>query len=110
MIGKSIVVFTTHRQTRRQVARALQSAGSTAYFVERIEDLAIEIERHQPNLVILDADDDDAELVDKLLPGAASASSAHFSSPVILLSLSEDKSPLGRLVDRRDVSNLVAKH
>jgi hypothetical protein len=104
MIGTTIMVLTTHRQTRRQIARALMSAGSTTRFAESVAELNDAIGKYRPSLVILDSDDPEA--VESVLASA----NGEGPGPVVLLSISKDKRPLANLLERHDLSNLVAKH
>jgi signal transduction histidine kinase len=106
MIGTSIVVLTTHRQTKRQITRALVSSGSVTTFVENLPELSEAIAQVNPALLILDTDDSDGAAVENML----SAAHAKRALPIVLLSVSKDKSPLASLVERHDISNLVAKH
>jgi hypothetical protein len=99
----SIHVLTSHRQTRRQVSRALCAGGIVPHFVDRTEDLA----GVQSDLIILDCDNTDPKVMDAVLAGI---SRSRHPAPVIILSVGSDKGPLIELIQRYDIGNLVAKH
>ena len=99
----SIHVLTSHRQTRRQVSRALCAGGIVPRFLERPEEL----DQAQPDLVILDCDNTDAHVMDDVL---ARLNRHRVHVPVVILSVGSDKGPLIELIQRYDVGNLVAKH
>jgi hypothetical protein len=103
MIGSRVGVLTDNRQTRRQVARALYSGGIDVAFAENADGLTPEILRC--DLLIIDGDNGNSvELALERVHSAPRPPS------VILLSLGADKRPLFELVQRHDISNLVAKH
>jgi hypothetical protein len=103
MISCDVAVVTPHRQNRRQVARALHSAGITAHFFDRIEVLD-QILALRPSITIVDCDAYDPEQTLATVRGLDGKSS------VVLLSSSADKSQLLQLVHQHDIGNLVAKH
>jgi anti-sigma regulatory factor (Ser/Thr protein kinase) len=107
MVGSSIVVLTTHRQTRRQVARALLSAGITVRFVEKDADLETIQGGTPPDLIVLDCDNHGLVAVEQLLQTLSEGRSC---PPVVLLSLGANKGPLLSLIRKHDIANLVAKH
>ena len=106
MIGRTIVVLTTQRQTQRQIARALHASGTKSTFVHTRPELEQTLAAERPDLAIVDCDQlgvDDTEQTLVSLAGLA----AHV--PVILVSTGEDKGTLLDLVQRYDVGNLLAK-
>jgi hypothetical protein len=101
-----VAVLTPQRQTRRQVARALTSAGINTRFFEQAAQVR-ELLAFSPQLLILDCDNPSPTLLEETL---AILEEAGNPCPVILLSMSSNKGPLMSLIQRHDISNLVAKH
>lgn len=107
MIGNFIIVLTSQRQSQRQIARALRASGTDVRFVRSSQDIRLAMRERRPDLVILDCDSDDAVVAESTLLMIASDASP---PPIILLSTGPDKASLLALVQRHDISNLVAKH
>lgn len=106
LIGSSILVLTTQRQTQRQIARALHASGTAATFVHSRAELEQAIGARRPDLAILDCDGLAVDDTESLLVTLAETARP---VPVILVSTGEDKGGLLELVQRYDVGNLLAK-
>jgi CheY-like chemotaxis protein len=107
MLGATILVMTSHRQTRRQIARALGSGGLQVHFAEQPDTFrGVHGEVH-PDLVILDCDSSTPPGVEQTIHWICREPK---HAPVVLLSVGADKASLLELVQRHDVANLVAKH
>jgi CheY-like chemotaxis protein len=107
MPGSHILVLTTQRQTRRQIARALGAGGLSVDFVELPDEFRKIYEQTTPALTILDCDNSDPASIEATI--AWQCAHEH-RPPVVILSVGADKAPLLDLVQRHDVANLVAKH
>ncbi|MBI3181172.1 MAG: hypothetical protein HYZ28_03410 [Myxococcales bacterium] len=101
-----VLVFTTQRPTRRQVARALHAGGMDVRFPQTLAELRDVIGVDPPQLVILDADSVAGEVIEQALTSFDGPK----RPPVILISLGQDKAPLLQLIRRHEIGNLVAKH
>lgn len=106
MIGRSIVVLTTQRQTQRQIARALHASGTRAAFAHTPAELEAALAAGPPDLAIFDCDGLVVEDTERVL---VALGEARAKTPVILVSTGEDKGTLLDLVQRYDVGNLLAK-
>jgi hypothetical protein len=107
LMGKGLVaVLTPQRQTRRQVARALHSGGILSQFCEQPSQIA-ELLGRKPELIILDCDSPTPTLLEETLSILETAGNP---CPVVLLSMSANKTPLMALIQKHDIGNLVAKH
>ncbi len=103
----AILALTQHRQTRRQITRALQANGSTVSFVMKAEEAKQAWARQTPHLVIIDCDSEEGHSALQVLQQERSASG---TTPIVLLSLGFDKRPLVAALESEEIRNVVAKH
>lgn len=100
-----IAVLARQAPTRRQVVRALCSAGFTLRFADRASDLDALFAQKRPDLFVLDADCTGQDEVTSSLERAG-----RLDVPVVMLSLGSDKGVLLSLLRTYGVRHLVAKH
>jgi hypothetical protein len=106
MLGCTIGVVATARQTRRQIARALRSSATEPLFLE-VADIIPRLRAGKgPDLLIIDGDVGDA---DSLAQQLQALSSAGTPPPVVILSLNGPRT-LTELIHTYEIGNLVAKH
>lgn len=101
-----VLVFTTLRPTRRQVARALHAGGMDVRFPQSLGELRDFLGVEPADLLILDADCVAGETFEQSLTMLGGPT----RPPVVLLSVGQDKAALVHLIQRHDIVNLVAKH
>ncbi len=106
MLGSTIVVLTSHRQTRRQIARALHSGGINVHFTDNQEEMASLLVDVKPELAIIDCNGELSSVEGAL--AAFNNESEH--PPLVILSMGSDVNKLLHLVKNHEVGNLVAKH
>ena len=97
-----VAVLARQAPTRRQIVRALHSAGLELRFIERAADLD---SIQSPHLLLLDTDSTSAADVTGCLERAGRG-----GVPVVMLSLGSDKLALLQLMRSYGISHLVAKH
>ena len=103
----SILTFTGHRQTRRQIARTLSSGGIDADFQTDPAGVAGALGRSRPDLLIIDIDNVEQSAA---LEALSMNAQARTPVPTIILSMGASKAPLLDLIRRHEIANLVAKH
>jgi hypothetical protein len=99
-----VAVYTTDRNTRRQVSRALGSGRMTVLHLDSPGQIEIILGQRQAQLLVLDCDNGDAAHAAQILTAVAAR-----PIPVVLLSLDGDKALL-ELLEGVDVTHLIAKH
>jgi hypothetical protein len=95
-----------HRQTRRQIARALHAGGITVHFTERLDEMSTLLQRARPNLIVIDCNNE-MNMVEGFI---THLNRMNEHPPVVMLSLGDETGALLNLVERHDIGNLVAKH